>query len=120
MSALPEVNPSLDRDPAEVRWETSSSNRHRLRKSGVPADRQASAAKAVQELGINYPVLLSGRDGSCPLQQALQVQFYPTIVLVSRDGTLLAREHGATDITLPRMDRAIASALRGQGQPAMN
>ncbi len=89
-------------------------------KAASPHDRQASAAKAVQELKINYPVLLSGRDGSCPLQQALQVQFYPTIVLVSRDGTLLSREHGATDITLPRLDRAIASALRGQGQPAIN
>ncbi len=89
-------------------------------KAAAPRDRQASAAKAVQELGINYPVLLSGRDGSCPLQQALQIQFYPTIVLMSRDGRLLAREHGATDITLPRMDRAIASALKAAGQPAIN
>ena len=48
---------------------------------------------------------------SCPLQEALQIQFYPTMVLVSRDGKLLAREHGATDVTLPRMDRAIALAL---------
>jgi thiol-disulfide isomerase/thioredoxin len=89
-------------------------------KAAAARDRQASAAKAVQELGINYPVLLSGRDGSCPLQQALQIQFYPTMVLISRDGKLLAREHGATDATLPRMDRAIASALRGQGPPAVN
>ena len=65
-------------------------------------------------------MLLSGRDGSCPLQQALQIQFYPTMVLVSRDGKLLAREHGATDVTLPRMDRAIASALRSQAKRASN
>ena len=84
-------------------------------KAAAAKDRQASAVKAVRELGINYPVLLSGRDGTCPLQEALQIQFYPTLVLVSRDGTLLAREHGATDTTLPRMDRAIAKALRGQG-----
>ena len=83
-------------------------------KAAKAADRQASAAKAVQELGITYPVLLSSRDGSCPLQEALQVQFYPTLVLLSRDGRLLAREHGATDVTLPRMDRAIATALQGQ------
>ena len=35
-------------------------------KAAAAKDRQASAAKAVQELGINYPVLLSSRDGSCP------------------------------------------------------
>ncbi len=89
-------------------------------KAAAPRDRQASALKAVNELGITYPVLLSGRDGTCPLQQALQIQFYPTMVLITRDGKLLAREHGATDITLPRMDRAIASALRGQGRGAGN
>jgi thiol-disulfide isomerase/thioredoxin len=86
-------------------------------KAASPRDRQISAAQAVRELGINYPVLLSGRDGSCPLQQALQIQFYPTMVLVSRDGKLLAREQGATDVTLPRMDRAIALALRGKVEP---
>jgi thiol-disulfide isomerase/thioredoxin len=83
-------------------------------KAAKAADRQASALKAVQELGITYPVLLSSRDGSCPLQEALQIQFYPTLVLLSRDGRLLAREHGATDVTLPRMDRAIAIALEDQ------
>ena len=89
-------------------------------KAANAADRQASAAKAVEELGINYPVLLSSRDGSCPLQEALQIQFYPTMVLLSRDGRLLAREHGATDVTLPRMDRAIAMALcrAGKSTPA--
>ena len=87
-------------------------------KAAAARDRQASAAKAVQELRITYPVLLSSRDGSCPLQEALQIQFYPTMVLLSRDGKLLAREQGATDVTLPRMDRAIASALRRQGERA--
>jgi len=83
-------------------------------------DRRASAAKAVQELGINYPVLLSSRDGSCPLQEALQVQFYPTMVLLGRDGRLLAREHGATNVTLPRMDRAIAMALQSHESSKTN
>ncbi len=87
-------------------------------KAAAAKDRQASAVKAVQELGITYPVLLSSRDGSCPLQEALQIQFYPTMVLLSRDGKLLAREQGATDITLSRMDRAIASALRSQSSRA--
>jgi len=81
-------------------------------KGATAPDRRASAAKAIQELGIRYPVLLSSMDGSCPVQQALQVQFYPTLILLDREGRLLAREQGATDATLPRMDRAIASALR--------
>ncbi len=89
-------------------------------KAAAPRDRQASAAKAARELGINYPVLLSGRDGTCPLQKALQIQFYPTMVLLSREGKLLAREQGATDVTLPRIDRAIALALHGQGESASN
>ena len=76
-------------------------------------DRRAAAAKAINELGINYPVLLTNKDGDCPVQKALQVQFYPTLVLLDRDGRLLAREHGATEITLARMDRAITAALRG-------
>jgi thiol-disulfide isomerase/thioredoxin len=76
------------------------------------AERQASAARAIKELGITYPVLISNKDGSCPVQQALQVLFYPTMVLIDREGRLLAREQGATDITLARMDRAIATALR--------
>lgn len=80
-------------------------------------DRQASAAKAMQELGINYPVLLSSKEGTCPLQQSLQIQFYPTMILLDRDGKLLAREQGATEVTMSRMDRAIQTALRSAGEP---
>ncbi len=81
-------------------------------KGATSQERRASAAKAAQTLGIHYPVLVSSMDGSCPVQKALQIQFYPTMVLVDREGHLLAREQGATDATLPRIDRAIASALR--------
>ena len=70
-----------------------------------PADRQANAAKAIKDLGINYPVLVSSKGGSCPVQQSLQVQFYPTMILLDRDGRILAMERGATDATLSRMDR---------------
>ena len=82
-------------------------------KGATLQDRRASASKAIKELGINYPVLLSSKDGSCPLQQALQIQFYPTMILLDRDGKLLAREQGATEVTMARMDRAITAALRG-------
>src|SRR5262249_22742784 len=78
--------------------------------------RRAAAAGAVQRLGITYPVLLSTMDGSCPLQQALQIQFYPTMVLLDRNGRILHTERGATDATLGRTDRAIASALRTRGE----
>jgi thiol-disulfide isomerase/thioredoxin len=75
-------------------------------------ERRARAAGAVQRLGIDYPVLLSTLDGSCPLQQALRVQFYPTMVLLDRDGRILQFEQGATDATLGRIDRSIVSASR--------
>jgi thiol-disulfide isomerase/thioredoxin len=83
-------------------------------KGSTLPDRRASAGKAIQELGITYPVLLSSKEGSCPVQQALQIQFYPTMILVDRDGKLLAREQGATEVTMARIDRAIDTALRGQ------
>jgi thiol-disulfide isomerase/thioredoxin len=84
-------------------------------KGQSPQGRQANAANAVKALGINYPVLVTSKGGSCPVQQALQIQFYPTLVLLDRDGRILAMERGATDATLTRMDRAIASALRDSG-----
>jgi len=90
-------------------------------KGSTLQDRRAAAAKASKELGINYPVLLTNRDGDCPVQKALQVQFYPTLVPGHPDGRLLAREHGATEITLARMDRAITAALRGStGEPVID
>ena len=44
-------------------------------KGATLQERRASAYKAMQELGINYPVLLSSKEGSCPLQQALRSSF---------------------------------------------
>jgi thiol-disulfide isomerase/thioredoxin len=78
-------------------------------------DRRASAAKGAQDLGIKYHVLVSSMDGSCPVQKGLQVKFYPTMVLVDRNGRLLEREQGATETTLARMDHAVDSALRDPG-----
>ena len=74
-------------------------------------DRRASAAKGAQDLGIKYPVLVSSMDGSCPVQKGLQVKFYPTMLLLDRNGRLLEREQGATEITLARIDHAVDSAL---------
>ena len=77
-----------------------------------PEERLASAAKAARKLGINYLVLVSSKDGSCPLQNAFQVQFYPTMVVLDRDGRILHVEQGATDATLGRTSRSIATALK--------
>jgi thiol-disulfide isomerase/thioredoxin len=83
----------------------------------LPKDRAVKVAQKVKQLGINYPVLVSSRDGSCPLQDALQIQFYPTMVLLDRQGRIIWREQGATDVTLARMDRFILKNLRRSASP---
>ena len=73
---------------------------------------QASSAKVtetVRSLKVNYPVLLSRNDGSCPLQEALHIQAFPTMILVDRQGRVLWRDQGATPATLARLDRIISS-----------
>jgi len=74
-------------------------------------DRAANVARSLKERKINYPVLISSMDGTCPVQDAFQIQFYPTLVLVDRQGRVLWREQGATDVTLARMDRFILKNL---------
>jgi len=80
-------------------------------------ERAAKVAEVVKETGINYAVLVTGMDGSCPVQEALAIQFYPTMILLDREGKILLREQGATDATLARMDRFIAKNL-DRDQPA--
>jgi thiol-disulfide isomerase/thioredoxin len=75
-------------------------------------DRQASAVKAAQSFKINYKVLVSSMDGTCPVQQGMQIHFYPTMILLDHTGRIIRREQGATDATLARIDRAIAQALK--------
>jgi thiol-disulfide isomerase/thioredoxin len=80
---------------------------------GPPAARAATVSKAVRKLGINYPVLLSGMDGeSCPVQEALHIQAFPTLILVDRQGRILWRDQGATPATLAKLDHFIASATK--------
>ena len=81
-------------------------------------DRAAKVAASVKQLGINYPVLISSMDGTCPVQDAFQIQFYPTMILLDRQGRILRREAGATDDTLARIDRFIARNLRRPASPA--
>jgi hypothetical protein len=84
-------------------------------KGVTPEARRDAAAAAARKLGINYPVLVTAMDGTCPVQRALQVQFYPSMVLLDREGNILQFEQGATDTTLGRIDRTIAKALREGG-----
>ncbi len=80
-------------------------------KGATLAERRASATKATRQLGINYPVLVSSMDLTCPLQKAFQVQFYPTLVVLDREGRILHIERGATDATLGRTARTVVTAL---------
>ena len=73
--------------------------------------RRDTAAAAAKQLGINYPVLVTTKEGACPVQGALRVQFYPTMVVLDREGNILQFEQGATDATLGRVDRVIAKAV---------
>lgn len=73
--------------------------------SDAPDKSAAKVAATVKRLKVNYPVLLSRNDGSCPLQEALHVQAFPTMILVDREGRVLWRDQGATSATLARLDR---------------
>jgi thiol-disulfide isomerase/thioredoxin len=82
------------------------------REDATPAQRAAGVAKAAQKLGINYTVLVSSLDGDCPLQKALHVRAYPTLILVDRQGRILWQDQGATRVTLSRLDRMLDLATK--------
>jgi thiol-disulfide isomerase/thioredoxin len=75
-------------------------------------ERAAGVGKQVRRLGINYPILLSTTDGSCPLQKTLKVSAFPTMILVDREGRILWRDQGSTPVTLARLDRFLATSTR--------
>jgi thiol-disulfide isomerase/thioredoxin len=77
---------------------------------GPTQGRATVVAASSRKMGINYTVLLGESDGQpCPLQEALHVQAYPTLVLLDRQGRILWRDQGASSLTLARLDRVIAS-----------
>jgi thiol-disulfide isomerase/thioredoxin len=71
----------------------------------------ARVADTARRLNINYPILLSKNDGSCPLQEALHIQAFPTMLLVDRQGRVLWRDQGATPATLARLDRVLSDSF---------
>ncbi len=82
---------------------------------GPPELRAQKVAKEAKRLGINYPILMSGIDGPCPLQEALDVKALPTLVLVDRQGRVVWRDQGATPMTLAKLDRFLASTIASEG-----
>ncbi len=88
----------------------------RLRVVGIACEKAATSGRAAkvarmaERLGINYPLLLSSMEGPCPLQEALHVQAYPTMILVDRQGQILWRDHGSTPVTLARLERVIVAS----------
>jgi thiol-disulfide isomerase/thioredoxin len=73
-------------------------------------------SETVRKLKINYPMLLSRNDGSCPLQKAMHIAAFPTMVLVDRQGRVVWRDQGATPATLARLDRILALPPEGQAR----
>ncbi len=74
--------------------------------------RRASVGSMAEKLGINYSVLVTTMDGSCPVQNDFQVRFYPTMILLDRKGKILWRAEGATPGNLDRLDRVLAATAR--------
>ena len=61
---------------------------------------------------------MSSMDGKpCPVQQALQVQAMPTMILVDRRGQVLWRNAGSTPASESRLDKVIALTM-GRGETA--
>lgn len=80
----------------------------------APVDqRTAKVSAVVKKMGINYTVLITGMDAKCPVQDAFQIRFYPTMILLDRSGRILCRQEGATAETLAKIDRYIAKNLDG-------
>jgi thiol-disulfide isomerase/thioredoxin len=92
----------------------------RLRVVGIaceqvaPEQRKARVDEVSRKLGINYAILLSGMDGKpCPVQESLQIQVYPTTILLDRTGRVLWRNSGETPAARDRLDRVLAGLSRG-------
>jgi thiol-disulfide isomerase/thioredoxin len=95
----------------------------RLRVVGIayeegPQDKRAQLVRsAAADLGINYPLLLGEQDGRpCPLQEALNIHQFPTMVLLDRHGRILWRDSGSNPATLERLDRVVASNTRATAE----
>ena len=79
---------------------------------GPESSSAAHVADVAKSLGINYTVGVSSKDGRSAIQEALQIQAYPTMVVVDREGRIIWRDQGATEVTLARLDRVLDPSKR--------
>lgn len=77
----------------------------------APKQRLEVVAEAARKLNITFPVLLGAIEGPSPLEDALKVQNYPTILLLDHQGVIRWRESGSTPQILSRLDRALAAGV---------
>lgn len=76
--------------------------------------RARAVEQTMRRLGVNYPILIGPADGqNCPLQSALNVKAYPTLILLDRSGRILWRDTGGDPSILERLDRVIAAQTGG-------
>lgn len=79
---------------------------------GPPSGSARHVADVADRLGINYAVLLSRRDGPSPVQESLNVQSFPTMILIDRTGRVVWRAQDAAPMTLARLDRVLDATAR--------
>ena len=73
----------------------------------VSSDKPENTAKAVEKLGINYPIIYEA-DGSA--SKAYGLQFIPQIIIVGPDGTILA--NGLRGEEIDQTVRELLSSVR--------
>jgi thiol-disulfide isomerase/thioredoxin len=79
---------------------------------GEPEEWPGRIGAIADRLGVNYTLLVGEADGRpCPLRAAMQVQAFPTLVLVDRGGQVLWRDQGATPANVGRLRRVIDARL---------
>ena len=111
-------NPCLDSIPHLIELQKQYGP-GRLKVVGIACEkvsgeqRRSRVDAFARKLGMNYTVLLSTMDGTDPVQKAMSVRYYPTMVLLGRDGQVLWSAEGATPANLERLDRALESMTRG-------
>jgi len=84
--------------------------------AGDPAQTAARAKLLRDQIGVDYPLLVD--DGrAAPLRRRLQVQLYPTLVLLDRQGNLLWRCEGLDHSRLQQLEAILQQQLLAS-QPA--
>ena len=109
--------------PRLVDWETRFAGR--LSVVGVAYERggrdqaAANVERAARLLGIRYPLAL-GRTGetpvgqapSCPLARWFEVERFPTLVLLDRQGRVIWKGEGGRAETLDELDRVFGTLMK--------